>query len=72
MSREKSIHGSQIAGRRPWDEDGVGTVQTPEEGQGGWSMWMEKRMVQDRVREGNRARSSKFCISQDKDFKSYS
>ena len=35
MSREKSIHGSQIAGRRPWDEDGVGTVQTPEEGQGG-------------------------------------
>lgn len=35
-------------------------------------MWTGKRVLQGRGREVNEARSSRFCISQGKDFKSYS
>lgn len=35
-------------------------------------MWTGKRVLQGRGREVNEARSSRFSISQGKDFKSYS
>lgn len=43
-------------GQRPWDENDLGTVRTPK-GQGGWSTWVGKRVVQDTVREVNKTRS---------------
>lgn len=53
----------------PWDENDLGTVKTPT-GQGDWRMG--SRLLQGWVREVNEARSSRSCISEDRDFKSYS